>query len=107
MEKFFKFSTGVRGVIFMDAEGESIDLVGSIEEYELKVIGAHFSVFFNRINKFDEQPDTVFITMMPYVVGMYRLSSEYFLLVLYGSSYHAIINKFQIQKLIKFIKSSL
>jgi|YelNatPaOPRAMG01_1025707.scaffolds.fasta_scaffold01463_13 hypothetical protein len=107
MENFVKLSTGVTGVIFMDSEGESIDLVGSIEEYDLKIIGAHFSVFFNRINSFEEQPDSIFITMKPYVLGMYRLTKDYFLLVLYISSYHAIINRFRIQQLINFIKSSL
>jgi hypothetical protein len=107
LENFISFSSGVDGVIFLDSEGETIDFVGSVAEYDLKVIGAHFSIFFNTVNGFDEQPGSLFVTMEPYVLGMYRLTKEYFLLVLYMSSYHAIINKFRVKKLIDFIKGSL
>jgi hypothetical protein len=107
LQKFVSFSSGVEGVIFVDSEGEAIDFVGSVAEYDLKVIGAHFSILFNTINGFDEQPRSLFVTMEPYVLGMYRLTKEYFLLVLYLSPYHAIINKFRIQELINFIKGSL
>ncbi len=107
LENFINFSTGVDGVIFLDSEGETIDFVGSVAEYDLKVIGAHFSIFFNTMNGFDEQPASLFVTMAPYVLGMYRLTKEYFLLVLYMSSYHAIVNKFRVQELLDFIKSSL
>ncbi|MGB9734716.1 MAG: hypothetical protein ACP5JP_00535 [bacterium] len=107
MEQFLALSSGVTGTIFVDSEGESVDQAGSIEEYELKVIGAHSSIFFNRINNFTQQPDAVLITMGPHVLGMYRLSKDYFLLVLYVSTYHALINRFRVQELIKFIKSTL
>lgn len=107
LQNFISLSSGVDGVIFVDSEGEAIDLVGSVAEYDLKVIGAHFSILFNAINGFDEQPNSIFVTMQPYVLGMYRLSKEYFLLVLYASSYHAIMNKLRVQELMRFIKGSL
>ncbi len=107
LQNFISLSSGVEGVIFVDSEGEAIDLVGSVAEYDLKVIGAHFSILFNAINGFDEQPRSVFVSMKPYVLGMYRLTKEYFLLVLYNSSYHAVINKLRVLELMSFIKGSL
>lgn len=107
MERFMNLSNGVKGIIFMDSEGESVDLVGSIEEYDLKIIGAHSSIFFNSINNFVKQPDVLLITMNPYILGMYKLSKDYFLVVLYISLYHALINKFRIQELLNFIKKTI
>ncbi len=107
MQNFINIAKGVNGVVFMDSEGEAVDFAGTVSDYDLKVIGAHFSVFFNQINGFDEQPHSMLITMEPYVLGMYRITKEYFLLVLYVSSYHVIINRFRLRELIDFIKGSL
>jgi predicted regulator of Ras-like GTPase activity (Roadblock/LC7/MglB family) len=107
LQDFAGTAKGVNGIIFLDAEGEAIEFAGTISDYDLKIIGAHFSVFFNTVNGFDQQPDSMFITTGPYVIGMYRLSKEYFLLVLYLSDYHTIINRSRLMELIHFIKGSL
>ncbi len=107
LENFAGSSSGVQGVIFMDSEGEAIDQVGSVEAYDLKVIGAHFSIFFNAMNGFDQQPGSLIVSMEPYELALYRLTKEYFLLVLYRTPYHVLINKFRVQDLIAFIKKSL
>ncbi len=107
MQNFVGSADGVNGVIFLDSEGEAIEFAGPMPDYDLKVIGAHFSIFFNTVNGFEQQPDSMFIKTGPYVIGMYRLSREYFLLVLYMSDYHTIINKSRLHELINFIKGSL
>jgi len=107
MQDFIRLSNGVAGIIFMDSDGEAIELAGSVTDYDLKIIGAHFSIFFYTINGFERQPHSLFITMEPYVIGMYRLTKDYFLLVLYASSYHVIINRFRLRVLINFIKDSI
>lgn len=107
IEDFVSAAKGVDGIIFLDSEGEAIEFAGSISDYDLKVIGAHFSVFFNTVNGFEQQPDSMFITTGPYVIGVYRLSKEYFLLVLYMSDYYTIINRSRLMELINFIKGSL
>ncbi len=91
----------------MDSEGEAVDLVGTIGEYDLKIIGAHFSIFFNAMNGFDQLPGALFVTMAPYELALYRLTQEYFLLVLYRSPFHALINRFRVRELIAFIQNSL
>lgn len=107
MQNFIRLSGGVKGIMFMDSDGEAIEFAGSLPEYDLKIIGAHFSIFFCTVNGFERQPHSLFITMEPYVIGMYRLTKDYFLLVLYASSYHVIINKFRLRALINFIKDSI
>lgn len=39
----------VQGAIIVDWEGEAVDQVGTMDEYELKVIGAHKSVILQNI----------------------------------------------------------
>ena len=40
---------GAQGAIIVDWEGEAVDQIGSMDEYELKVIGAHKGVILQNI----------------------------------------------------------
>ncbi len=107
LKNFLSTSQGVDSIIFLDSEGEAVEFAGSVPDYDLKIIGAHFSIFFNTMNGFEPQPSSMVITTRPYVISMCRLSKEHFLLVLYMSDYHAIINRSRLHELIAFIKGSL
>ncbi len=107
MRDVIETAKGISGIIFVDAEGEAIDWAANMDENELKIIGAHFSIFFNTLKNFGSIPHSIIITMHPYLLGMYRITEDYFLLVLYISSYEEVINRSRVNELISFIKNSL
>lgn len=80
---------GAQGAIIADWEGEAVDQVARIDDYELKVIGAHKGVILNNLREVVRRLDggnleeLVIVTEMTQTLVL-PLTEEYFLVLSLG-----------------------
>lgn len=78
---------GAQGAIIADWEGEAVDQVGSLDEYDLKVIGAHKGVILNNLREVvdrlgDDQLNEVVITTRRAQTLVLPVTREYYLVLI-------------------------
>ncbi len=51
LRRLVESTPGVRGAAFADEEGETVDLYGEIDPFELKLAAAHMGILLSRLSK--------------------------------------------------------
>lgn len=77
---------GARGAIIADWEGEAVDQVGLMDDYELKVIGAHKGVILHNMREVvgrlgDDQLSEIVITTTRAQTLVLPVTNDYFLVL--------------------------
>lgn len=77
---------GARGAILADWEGEAVDQVGIMDDYELKVIGAHKGIILHNMREVvarlgDDRLNEVVITTGHAQMLVLPVNSDYFLVL--------------------------
>ena len=77
---------GARGAIMADWEGEAVDQVGLMDDYDLQVMGAHKGVILQNLYKIasrldHDRPSEVVITTTRAQTLLLPVTSDYFLLL--------------------------
>lgn len=77
---------GARGAIVADWEGEAVDQVGLMDDYELKIIGAHKGVILHNMRDVvtrlgDDQLSEIVITTTRAQTLILPVTSDYFLVL--------------------------
>jgi predicted regulator of Ras-like GTPase activity (Roadblock/LC7/MglB family) len=82
---------GARGAIIADWEGEAIDQVGSMDDYDLKVIGAHKGVILHSMREVvgrlgDDELKEIVITTRQTQTLILPVTKEYYLVLILDRS---------------------
>ena len=77
---------GARGAIMADWEGEAVDQVGLMDDYDLQVMGAHKGVILQNLYKIasrldHDRPSEVVITTTRAQTLLLPVTSDYFLML--------------------------
>ena len=77
---------GALGAIVVDWEGEAVDQSGSMDEYQLKVMGAHKGVILNKLKEVihrlsDDRLSEIVITTEQAQILILPVTQDYFLVL--------------------------
>ena len=77
---------GANGAIIADWEGEAVDQVGCMDDYELKVIGAHKGVILRSLRQVvrrldGDEPEEIIVTTGRMQTLVFPVTLEYFLVL--------------------------
>jgi predicted regulator of Ras-like GTPase activity (Roadblock/LC7/MglB family) len=84
LSELVKNASGALGAVIADWEGEAVDQVGRIDDYELKVIGAHEGVILSNLREIvcrlkDDDLREIVITTEKVQTLVLPVTHEYFL----------------------------
>lgn len=87
LSELVKKASGALGAVIADWEGEAVDQVGRIDDYELKVIGAHKGVILSNLREIvcrlkDDDLREIVITTEKVQTLVLPVTHEYFLVLI-------------------------